>query len=404
MAAARQPQPMQRKYDSADVLVVLACMVTLTLTALFLGVMTFSRHLSSGRDYIVYWSTGQQLVHHANPFDPAAMGQLERAAGYDGKPGSYYMRNPPWALPLALPLGWVGPRIGALPWSLLMLGILIYCVRTLWTMFGRPGQELAWLGYCFPPALQCMVMGQTSLFLLLGLVLFLKLHRTQPFLAGAALWFCTLKPHLFLPFGLILLLWIAVTRSYRVLLGAAAALAVSGAATWLIDPAAFAQYAHWARTSGISNEFIPCISVGLRQLVDPSAKWLVFVPSALSGVWAVAWYWPRRRTWSWLEHGSLLMLVSLLVAPYCWIYDQALALPAVMFAVWRSSSRRAVAALAAMYIVIQLQGFWSHNGLASRWYLWPALAWVVWYVFALNKQSTAERVAKPVAAQPLSIA
>lgn len=393
----------KRPIDTADLLVVLACMVTLTLTTLFLGVMSFTRHLASGRDYVVYWSTGQQLVHHANPFDPVAMGRIEREAGYDGKPGSYYMRNPPWGLPLALPLGFVGPRVGALPWSLLMLGILVYCVRTLWTMFGRPGPELAWLGYCFPPALQCVVMGQTSIFLLLGLVLFLHLHRTRPFLAGAALWFCTLKPHLFLPFGLVLLLWIVVTRSYRILAGAVTAIVASCAVTWLIDPAAFAQYAHWAHTSGISAEFIPCLSVEFRDLVNPAAKWLAFVPSVLGGIWGLVYFWRRRHTWDWLEQGSLLMLVSILVAPYCWIYDQALALPAVMYAVWRSSSRWAVAALGAIYIVVELQGFWSHNGLASHWYLWPAVAWVAWFCLARSGRTRAPQDTVLGTAQPVSV-
>ena len=41
------------------------------------------------------------------------------------------MRNPPWALPLAYPLGFVPERLGALPSSLLLLGSLIISVRTL---------------------------------------------------------------------------------------------------------------------------------------------------------------------------------------------------------------------------------------------------------------------------------
>jgi hypothetical protein len=400
--------PTKRRNDFADAMVVLACVASLTLTTLFLAVMPLMRHLAGARDYIVYWSTGYQLVHHANPYDPVAMGEIERLAGYDGKPGSYYMRNPPWSLPLAWPLGFFGPRIAALPWSLLMLGLLAVCVRMLWKMFGAPGASrsglhLEWLGYCFPPALQCVIMGQTSIFLLLGLVLFLRLHRTRPFSAGAALWFCTLKPHLFLPFGLILLVWIVVERRYRIVAGAAAAIAASCALTWLIDPSAFAQYAHWAHTSGISNEFIPCLSVELRQLIDPSAKWLVLVLSALSGVWALAYYWPRRRAWDWLEHGSVLMLVSILVAPYCWIYDQSLALPALMYALWRSSSRAAVAALAILCTVVQLQPFWATVGLGSKWFLWPAPAWLVWYLVTVRKRHSAGQITAPAELRTVSV-
>jgi len=399
MATAATSLPSARRLPHvADLIIVLACAIPLTMTTLFLAVMPMVRHLAGARDYVVYWSTGYQLLHHGNPYDPAAMGNLERQAGYNGKRGSYYMRNPPWALPLALPLGFLGPRVGALPWSLLMLTILAACVRILWKMFGRPGTHLEWLGLCFPPALQCVIWGQTSLFLLLGLVLFLWLYRTRPFLAGAALWFCTLKPHLFLPFGLVLLVWIVVRRQYRILLGAAAAIAVSSAVTLAIDPAAFAQYAHWAKTSGISAEFIPCLSVELRQLINPAAKWLVFVPGMLGGLWAMAYFWPRRLAWDWLEHGNLVMLVSILVAPYCWLYDQSLALPALMYVAWRSSSRAGLAALGAIYIAVEVQPFWATVGLESKWFLWPAVAWLVWYGWVKASAGQTEAPAVPVAA------
>lgn len=392
--AATQSLASERpRHDLAAVMVVAACALALTLTALFLGVMTFSRQLSANRDYVVYWSTGRQLIHHANPFDPAAMGRLEREAGFEAKAGSFYMRNPPWALPLALPLGFLPPRIAALPWSLLMLGILIACVRSLWIDFGRPGTELLWLGCCFPPALQCVIMGQTAILVMLGLVLFLHLWRQRPFQAGAALWFCTLKPHLFLPSALVLLLWIVVDRRYRVLLGAVSALALSCAVTWFIDPQAFSQYAHWARTSGVSAEFIPCLSVALRDAVRPATRWLTFVPAILGSLWAVVYFWPRRQYWDWLRHGNLVMLISLLVAPYCWIYDQPLALPAVMFGLWQTSSRKAIAAFAAICMVLELQGFWATAGLRSRWYLWPAIAWLAWYLVASRSRLVDDAVA-----------
>ena len=73
------------------------------------------------------------------------MGNLERTAGYTGQ-GSYYMRNPPWALPLVLPLGYVGARVAVLPWSLLMLGLLLLSVQLLRPMLGLSGWQLRLLG------------------------------------------------------------------------------------------------------------------------------------------------------------------------------------------------------------------------------------------------------------------
>lgn len=373
----------RKKADYADLLIALACGLTIAATALFLALLPLAKHLAGSRDFVVYWATGQQLAHHANPFDMAAMGQLEHAAGFTGK-GAYFMRNPPWSLPLALPLGYISAQVAALPWSLLMLGLLLLSVRMLWKMFGRPGTHIDWLGYCFPPALICVMSGQTAILLLTGLALFLRFHRSRPFWAGASLWLCALKPHLFLPWAVVLLAWIVVSRSYRVLAGAAAALAASCALTAIIDPAAWTQYMHWADRSGIAHEFMPCFSVLLRDLINPSAQWLVFVLPAIGCLWALSFFWPRRNTWDWLEHGNLVMLVSILVAPYCWLWDHSLAIPALLYGASLTPSRKILAALAALLIVLQVQPYVFQVGLNSKLFLWPAVAWVVWYVVAIR--------------------
>src|SRR5208282_419536 len=153
--------------------------------------------------------------------------------------------------------GYFSPIASALPWSLVMIALLIASVRILLRLFDPAGTHLAWLGYCFPPALFCIILGQTSILVLLGLVLLLRLHKSRPFAAGAALWLCTLKPHLFLPYALVLLVWIVVSRSYRILAGGAAAFAAGAVVTSCIDPLAWSQYAVYMRTSVVTREFTP---------------------------------------------------------------------------------------------------------------------------------------------------
>lgn len=386
------------KPDFADLAVGLACGVAIAATALFLGVLPLNRHLTGSRDFVVYWATGQQLVHHANPYDGAAMGLIEHAAGFTGK-GSYFMRNPPWSLPLAWPLGWISARAAALPWSLLMLALLIVSVRLLCQTLGRPGPSVRWLGYCFPPALLCVISGQTAILLLLGVVLFLRFYRTCPFAAGAALWLCTLKPHLFLPWAVVLLAWIVVTRAWRILLGAVAALAASCLLTEVVDPAAWSQYLHWADRSGIQHEFMPCLSVLLRDSINPAAGWLVFVLPAIGCVWALLYFWPRRHGWDWLEHGNLVLLVSLLVAPYCWLWDHSLALPALLYGASRTQSRGVLASLAILFLLLQVEPYAFMVGLESKLFLWPAVAWLVWYLVAIRTAPDPQ----PVASEALSL-
>ncbi len=125
---------MKDQHDLSVLSIAVPCALAAVFTILFLSSMPFNRDLVANRDFITYWATGQQLVHHANPYDAAAVSRIERDAGFEGG-ASYYMRNAPWALPLALPLGYVGSQAAALPWSLLMLGLLIASARMLWKVF-----------------------------------------------------------------------------------------------------------------------------------------------------------------------------------------------------------------------------------------------------------------------------
>ncbi len=374
---------MKNQRDYAAFLIAIACALAAIFTILFLCFLPTDRATVARRDYIVYWATGQQLVRHGNPYDPTAISQIEHDAGFRGG-ASYYMRNTPWALPLAFPLGFVSPMVAVLPWSLLMLALLAVSVRILWKLFGGvaigPANHLDWLGYCFPPALWCVILGQTSIFLLFGFTLFLRFVKTRPFAAGAALWLCSIKPHLFLPFALVLLVWIFVARAWRVLAGAVTAFAAGALITTCIDPAAWSQYAYYMRTSVVTREFTPCLADLLRDSIRPNAEWLAFVPAVLACLWALAWFWPRRHHWDWLEQGPLLVLVSLLVAPFGWIFDQSLALPAVLRGASQTSSQLLLSILAVIYLLVEFQ--LVRFDLHSAAYLWITPAWLAWYLFA----------------------
>jgi hypothetical protein len=390
----------KNEHDFSVLLMALACALAALYTVLFLSTLPFNRVVVAKRDYITYWATGHQLVHHANPYNPSALNRLERDAGFTG--GSpYFMRNVPWALPLALPLGYFSAPAAALPWSIFMLALLIASVRIVWTLTGRAGNpwesHLLWLGVCFPPALDCVVLGQTSVLLLFGLALFLRLHRSHPFAAGAALWLCSLKPHLLLPFGVVLLAWMVISRSYRIMAGAATAMAAGAALTTLVDPTAWQDYAHYMRTSVVTREFTPYLGDLMRDSINPSAEWLAFVPAALACAWALAWFWPRRHSWDWLEDGSLLVLVSLVAAPFGWIFDLSLAVPAILLAASRTTSRLLLAALAAIYLVIEVQV--NRFDMHSKTYLWVAPALLAWFLLARPARTAEKTQLAPVPAQ-----
>lgn len=379
MASKLDRPPAQQRSDFAELSIAVVAGLAFALLILFVFAMPMASSMAASRDFVSYWATGQQLVRHGNPYDLNAISALEHSSGFTFKI-TLLMRNPPWALPLAFPLGFLGLRVAAVLWTLLLLASFLISIRIVHQLHGSPPNHIHWLGFGFTPAIICITMGQTSLFALLGLVLFLRYHRHRPFAAGTALWLCALKPHLFLPFAAALALWIVVSRAYKVLAGAAAAIALSSAAAFFLDSSAWTEYIRLMRSPAVENEFIPCLADAMRHWLRPQATWLQYLPAALCCVWALFYFWRRRAAWDWLTNSSPLMLVSLLAAPYCWFYDQGLAIPALLDGAYATRSRKLLAALALLILLADVEICCVR--IISPLYLWTAPAWLVWYLFA----------------------
>ena len=362
--------------------------IALAFIVLYIAAVPLAGKLGASRDFVSYWAAGKLLLGHANPYDREAVAALEHSQGLDAR-AVLVMRNPPWALPLVLPFGLLGLRSAGLLWTLLLLACLLASVRLVHGIHGSPQNRIHWLGFAFTPGLLCLTMGQTSLLALLGLALFLRYHRERPFAAGAALWLCALKPHLFLPFLIVLAAWIAVSRSYKLLAGAAAALALSSALASLIAPHAWRDYPRMMRSPVVENDFIPCIPDALRHWILPQPAWPQYLPVALCSIWALFYFWRRRTVWDWNADGSPLMLASLLFAPYCWFYDQCLAMPALLHGAYAVRSRNLLIVLALLILAADVEI--CVVNVVSAWWLWTAPAWLAWYLFA--RRSTGREAA-----------
>lgn len=358
------------------------CTLTFVIPSLAVCGILLGNNAVGATDYMEYWASGQQFVHHGDPFDPVAMLRVEQAAGLPNGLDAMIAGNLPTALPLFSILGSLSARRGDFLWTMLLFGALVVSVRMVRAMHGNPKNYLHWLGYSFAPAILCLVRGQVSLLVLLGLVLFLWLNRTSPLLAGASLWLCALKPHLFLPFGVVIVAWVLTTRSYRVLVGAGGAMALSAGLVTVRDPAAWMQWTRMMRVERLDKLDIPCLSNMLRRAISPDTMWLQYVPAALACVWALAYFQRHKDDWDWWEHGSPVMLVSLLVAPYTWLIDQTILIPALLHGVYVSRSRGFAVMLALASAAIQIWPFLGTEVTHSVWYAWTAPAWLVGYLVA----------------------
>ncbi len=383
-----------------EAVIVCACALSFALMSLAICMLLITGNGLVHHDAMSFWTAGQLFAHGKNPYDAAETLRIQQAAGLDTSYAPLILRNPPFALPLVLPLGYMSQRWATLAWSALLLIAFVLSVRLLWDIFGRPKGLLRWLPYGFAPALICILVGQSAILPLLGVALLFRFQRTHAFAAGAALWLCMLKPHLLLPFAAVLLLWTIRERRFRILAGSAVAFAASIGIAWVLDPHAWSQYAAMVGGSRVEQEYIPCISVALRLWLRPAALWLQWLPCAIGSAFAVVYYWRRRASWDWRSGGSLLLLVSVLVAPYAWVSDTALALPAMMYAATKYPSRVMLMVLAALMVLLEgeaLRGTPWHSPL----YLWPAPAWLLWYLCnhalaAAEGRATQEPVGIPV--------
>jgi hypothetical protein len=353
---------------------------------------TLSDKDAASRDFISYWAAGQFLAHGQSPYGVEAVRNLERAAGRNSAVPVLLMRNPPLALFLVASLGHMSPKTGLIVWLLALESMVALSIWLLWRLNGEPRSPFHLLGFVFPPVLVCYMAGQFGVFLLLGVVLFLYFHRTRPMAAGAALLFCALKPHLFLPFGLVVLIWVFCRRRLAILAGFLLAVVASCALAWGIDPHAWPQYFYMIRHGGALNEAVPTVSAALRLALPSHPAWSQYVLELLAAVWAIWYFWRHRLAWDWMDHGLLLLLVGCVCTPYGWFTDESLLLPAVLVgACAAEKAHRPVWPLAvaagAMLLEVALGA-----EITSWAFVWTPLAWLAWFLFSTGRLSLRRRL------------
>lgn len=83
----------------ARFLVVAICTVAFVMTAMSICAGLLSKHAAGTRDFVEYWASGIQLIHHANPYDRDVIAPMERSLGFPKNTPALIMPNPPIAFP-----------------------------------------------------------------------------------------------------------------------------------------------------------------------------------------------------------------------------------------------------------------------------------------------------------------
>ncbi|HNS51335.1 MAG TPA: DUF192 domain-containing protein [Anaerolineae bacterium] len=327
-------------------------------------------------DFVQYWSAGRLLIQGGDPYDPDALLDVQRMAR-SSREAAVRMWNPPWTLALFIPFALLPFGLAALAWMLLQLALILTCGLVLWRYFA-PGDGRFWVGpllaALFVPGLISLRVGQSSGWLLAGIVVFLIAQRSRrDVLAGAGLALLAVKPHVTYLFWLSAVWWALRFRRGRVLAGGAAALAVGSGLAAILSPAVFRSYLEAAAAPPM-DWAPPTIGAWLRLTVGLEHAWVQFLPTCLCAAGLLAWLLRRRGPWRWEQAAAPLLLVSVATAAYGWTFDQVVLLPVVVDLVSRlpaaSRARRygLVAALALVELVLLLYHRWQPNLFFDVWH------------------------------------
>jgi hypothetical protein len=343
--------------------------------------------------FVQYWASARLLLRGGDPYALDQVHAVQGQAGWPAeKPLNFIMWNPPWTLTVVLPFGVLPFVAGRLLWNLMLLGVLLGCVNALWRWYG--GEErlrsVAWVAaFTFFPTLMEMHAEQISPLLLLGVVGFVCLvEKKRDVAAGACAALLTIKPHLLLPFGTVLLLWAAHEQRCRVLVGGLLAGVVAVGVPLAFDPNVLGQYrqslAHRDAVPDLdpTGTITPTLGAALRLAFGGEPAWLQFVPAVLASAWVAAHWFARRRTWEWRTELPLLVAVSVVAAPYAFVYDFVLLLAVVVpLAAWVCVHRERAVWAAAGHLGIGLVALGINlRGAPEYSYVWLPITVLLLYL------------------------
>ena len=280
------------------------------------------------------------------------------------------------------PLGWLSVWTAAIVWEMVSIAAALLSI---WLLQVYSPGKIPLIAFFFAPVADCVLAGQTTILVLLGVCLFIRFQDSRPFAAGVALVLTLLKPHLLVLFWPVLLLEVLRRRNFRVLGGGVCGVLAASAIATVLDVRIWSQYLNSVRAEHIENQFFPNISCGLRLLIAPHALWPQLVPSAVGVAIALWFLWRTRETWEWPREGALLIAGSALVSPYSFLVDQVLFLPAVLYCYPRTTEgfRWVLVGVNAAAFVLMLKV----PAMSSPVTMWVAPAMMIWCFFIYRQEN-----------------
>jgi hypothetical protein len=311
------------------------------------------------------------------------------------------MWNPPWTVLLIAPvlrlpfeaacLAWIGCNL------VFLAGIGMLVCETVRSdrSFIMPAIVSALLFY---PTMETIALGQISLLLALALALFLRSAvKGSDVCAGLSLVLLSIKPHLFLIFGVWVAYWVIREKRWRVPAAAAIGLCVLVLLTWALWPGSllnwWASFGHPPRGPGaestanwVTSSLASWVRLALDHWTGQAPLWPMKVIPLTGLALTLVYLAINRPLIAWPRQIHPVLCLSVGLAPYGWPFDHSvlvlgqimLVLSAIQSDVSAQRRFAVFAALGAMLLApIALEGPNSGHHLLA-WYPWASLLIWAW--------------------------
>ena len=333
-------------------------------------------------DFLLYWASGRLFMQGQNPYDPEALLSLINRIEILQYPFVNWL--PPWAIAFVVPFSLLPHGVSGALWFTIQVLLIFWLADWFWRFSGgaRSRRGIAWLAVVlFMPLLHAFSFGQLNLFVLAGILLFIRTSQANQYaLAGASLFLVALKPHLVYLFLFLVVLWSVRKRLWILPAVALGSLVATLAAASFLWSSALSDYA--AAIGTRHGPFIwmtPTVGTALWRAFDSSSLVLRFAPSIAGFLFGlILWGKRLKRGFSWEDCFVPVLLLSVCTSAYAWAYDAALLLPAVLvMLVWFAQDMRRLWWIPVSLFVLELGSYflmaYQGNQFYAFWFPWTLM-------------------------------
>lgn len=342
------------------------------------------------RDLSAYWAAAR--LAEDNPYSAEKVQQVKQNAGITNSP-PLVMMNPPWALAILFPFRWLDYFSLFALWTMGNILIVSTCAAKVWNLYG--GKNPIWpliLSLFFGPTLLLLRHGQMTGLVLLGFVGFLVcIEKKRDWVAGAALFFVSLKPNLAILFFIFLFLWSVRTARYGAIATWILSVVSASLLVVFINPYMFEQYRSLLNKTHLWDQIYPNLGGILSFFFG--RRWVSFLPLLAGCAWSLYHWITMRGDWSWRNQLPIVLLVSLVTSYYSHSYDDVIILPALLQMVLEGDKKTFVVPLLVVNsLILTCSAEWVNDyDFGYLFNSWTAIAWISVYMISRRKKASSER-------------